>query len=228
MIGSFVSLWLCLQTPAIQRERRFIEGWTVQVNLKLLGQDQPGTEKAIKLLTDQLKTIKRLVPKAAVSHLQSVTLWFSPEYPGIRPTAEYHPGAKWLKDNGRDPAMVWGVEFTNVRIFESEVKRMPVFVLHELAHSYHDQVLSFRNVEIETAFQHAKAGGKYDLVQRWLGTKFAEKLERAYAMTNAQEYFAEATEAYFSRNDFFPFDRKELKETDPELFGIMERVWAQP
>jgi hypothetical protein len=44
-------------------------------------------------------------------------------------------------------------------------------------------------------------------------------------MTNAQEYFAEGTESYFGRNDFYPFNRKELKEADPELFGIMQDVW---
>ena len=75
---------------------------------------------------------------------------------------------------------------------------------------------------------HAKAGGKYDSVQRWTGTKFADKPEKAYAMTNAQEYFAEGTEAYFGRNDFFPFDRQELKEADPELFGILADVWSKP
>lgn len=228
MLIPCLALSLLIQTPIIQRERRIIEGWTVQINVKLIEQDRVATEKAIKLLTDQLKTIKRVVPKAAVGHLQSVTLWFSPEYPGVRPTAEYHPGAKWLKENGRDPQMVWGVEFTNVRIFESEVKRMPVLVLHELAHSYHDQVLGFKDARIEAAFQHAKSGGKYDLVKRWLGTKFAEKPEKAYAMTNAQEYFAEGTEAYFGKNDFYPVDAKELKEADPELFAIIAEVWSRP
>ena len=32
-------------------------------------------------------------------------------------------------------------------------------------------------------------------------------LDRAYALVNPMEYFAETTEAFFSRNDFFPFIR---------------------
>ena len=37
-----------------------------------------------------------VVPAAAVEELRKVTLWFSPEYPGVKPKAEYHPGAGWL------------------------------------------------------------------------------------------------------------------------------------
>ena len=33
-----------------------------------------------------------------------------------------------------------------------------------------------------------------------------------YAATNHKEYFAEATEAYFYKNDFYPFVRGELKK----------------
>lgn len=223
-----IAFCLLTQTPDIQREKRMIEGWTVQINSKLLEKDKATTERAIVLLTDQLKTIKRDVPLAAVTKLQKVTLWFSTEYKGVRPTAEYHPGAQWLRDNGRDPIMVHGVEFTNVANFEREVERMPLFVLHELAHSYHDQILGFNNKQVEAAYQHAKASGKYDLVQRWLGTKFADKPEKAYAMNNAQEYFAEGTEAFFGRNDFFPFTRDELKQTDMELFLLLNLVWNQP
>ena len=220
-------LALVTQPQAITREHLKVEGWSVEINTALLKNDREGIETTMKLLVGQLKTIKRLVPKPAVAKLQRVTLWFSPEYPGVRPTAEYHPGAQWLRENGRDPIMAKGVEFTNVRTFEAEIKRMPVLVLHELAHSYHDQVLGFDNLEIEAAYQKAKAGGKYDLVKRWIGTKFADKTERAYAMTNAQEYFAEGTEAYFAKNDFFPFDRKELEETDPGLCKLMKEVWSK-
>ena len=227
MLTHCLALVLLAQTPEIQREKRQIEGWTIQINTKLIEQDKPLLENGIKLLTEQLQKVKRLVPKPAVTKLQRVTIWFSPEYPGVRPTAEYHPGAQWLKENGRDPVMAKGVEVTDLRILDKEIKRMPVLFLHELAHSYHDQVLGFNNPEIEAAYQHAKAGGKYDSVKRWLGTKFADKPERAYAMTNAQEYFAEGSEAYFDQNDFFPFNQDELKETDPGLSKILEQVWSR-
>ena len=213
--------------PASPHQTNLIEGWTVLINERLLKEEKDATAKAVELLRIQLQEIVRVVPAPAVANLREVTLWFSPEYPGIQPRAEYHPGAGWLKANGRDPVMVKGVEFTDIRNFESESKRMPNFTLHELAHAFHDRVLpkGFDNPDIKAAYEKAKAGGKYDKVQR-RDAKGNVRLDRAYALTNPMEYFAETTEAFFSRNDFFPFTRDELKQHDPEMDGLLERLWA--
>ena len=53
-----------------------------------------------------------------------------------------------------------------------------------------------------------------------------KRMDRAYAMTNPFEYFAESTEAYFSRNDFFPYNRAELLETDPGMCALLAKVWS--
>ena len=49
---------------------------------------------------------------------------------------------------------------------------------------------------------------------------------RAYALTNAQEFFAEATEAFFARNDFFPYTRAELEALDPETGALLAKLWG--
>jgi hypothetical protein len=205
-----------------------IEGWTVLVNVRLLTDDKAATAKALELLRAQLQEIVRVVPAPAVEKLREVTLWFSPEYPGVKPKAEYHPGAGWLRDHGREPAMVKGIEFTDVRNFEAETRRMPNFTLHELAHAFHDRVLTrgFDNAEIKAAYECAKAGKTYDKVERSFGNGRSNTFERAYAMTNPQEYFAETTEAFFSRNDFFPFNRAELKQHDPEMEQLLTTLWG--
>jgi hypothetical protein len=41
------------------------------------------------------------------------------------------------------------------------------------------------------------------------------------------EYFAEATEAFFGTNDFYPFVRAELLQHDPELFKLLETLWTR-
>src|SRR5216110_2581138 len=81
-----------------------IEGWTTLVNERLWAQDKAATESALELLWVQLKEIVRVVPPTAVRKLREVTLWFSPEYPGVKPTAEYHPDARWLRDHRRNEA----------------------------------------------------------------------------------------------------------------------------
>lgn len=210
------------------RETRAVVGWQIHISRALLESHPELTTRALELLQAQLEEIAAVVPADAVKELRKVPLFFSPEYEGFGPRAEYHPQAEWLKHNGRDPAMAQGIEFTNIAIFERESIRMPNFALHELAHAYHDRVLErgFGNPEIRAAFDQAKAAGKYDAVERWHGRDRDPTVERAYAMTNPQEYFAETTEAFFSRNDFFPFDREQLRRHDPDMFALLCRLWG--
>jgi putative heme-binding domain-containing protein len=216
------------RAPEAVYQTRALRGWTLHVNRKLLAADARRTAKALELLDHQLVEITKVVPKAAVAKLRRVPLYFNPEYPGVRPVAEYHPGAGWLRKNGRDPAMARSVEFTNVRIYQAETNRMPWFVLHELAHAYHDRELpkGFGNPQIAAAFARAKESGKYDRVERHFGNGRPNTFEKAYAMTNPMEYFAESTEAYFGRNDFFPFTRGELKKHDPAMHQLLGKLWG--
>jgi dipeptidyl-peptidase-4 len=201
-----------------------MEGRTLRVSQRLVAEHPAETIRAKELLQNQLALINRAVPAKALDFLHGVPLWFSPRYPGNQPPrAEYHPNAQWLRENGRNPQMAKAVEFTNIEIFERETRRMPWFVLHELAHAFHDQTLGFDNPEIIAAYEQAVKSGRYDHVKRWTGAE--EVTERAYAMTNYKEYFAEDTEAYFGRNDFQPFDRDELRQMDPAMCVLLERLW---
>jgi hypothetical protein len=205
-------------------ETRSLEGWTVQIQEHLKEQDPATLKQAIALLQSQLKTVRRVVPRKPLRELQKVTLWVSAEYPGTPPRAEYHPDAGWLRENGRDPQMVQGVEFTNVRLFAAETRRMPIFVLHELAHAYHHRVLKYDQPELLAAYERAKTSGTYDKVER-RDSEGRTRVERAYALTSVQEYFAEGTEAFFGKNDFFPYDRAQLKKHDPEFDALLDRLW---
>ena len=65
---------------------------------------------------------------------------------------------------------------------------------------------------------------KYDKVQvRDANGRIRE--ERAYAITNEKEYFAETTEAFFGMNDVQPFTRDELEKFDPGMFVLLKQVW---
>lgn len=213
---------------ALGRQTKTIEGWSLLISDELMEKNKGETERALELLTLQLQEITRVVPAPAVAELKKVPLWFSPQYPGVPPRAEYHPGAGWLRDNKRDPAMEKGVEFTDVLNFERETKRMPNFTLHELAHAYHDRFLpqGFDNEAIKTAFQKAKKSGLYDRVEQRFGDGRSANV-RAYAITNPMEYFAECSEAFFSTNDFFPFNREQLAKHDPEMFALLKTLWGE-
>ena len=51
------------------------------------------------------------------------------------------------------------------------------------------------------------------------------KRVKHYGLNNHKEYFAEGTEAFFYRNDFYPFVRAELKEHDPALENLLMKIW---
>ena len=66
-----------------------------------------------------------------------------------------------------------------------------------------------------------KKSGSYEKVLLYTG-----QTVKHYGLSNHKEYFAEGTEAYFYRNDFFPFVRAELKLHDPTLHDVLLDVWG--
>jgi hypothetical protein len=139
---------------------------------------------------------------------------------GHAPCAEYHPSKEWLAANGYNPDKAKAVEIGNARRFIEWAPTQPAMVLHELAHAYHDQVLGFAEGRIKMAFGRAQASGDYESVDYVRG-----KPQRAYALVNQREYFAECTEAFFGTNDFYPFTREQLRAHDPGMFALLEEVW---
>lgn len=219
---------LCAQTPAIRsgqtHARVMMQGWTVHFSLQLWETEKETTTRMAQLLDGQLRRVAETVPGPALTRLRRIPIWVNPVYAGAQPKAEYHPGADWLSKNGRNPAMAKSVEITNVKIFAFEDRRMPFLALHELAHAYHDQVLGFEENEIIAAYESARASGSYENVARFDGNETVK--DRAYALVDHKEYFAELTEAYFGKNDFFPFNREELRRHDPEGYRVIKKMWG--
>ncbi|RKH72486.1 hypothetical protein D7X96_05235, partial [Corallococcus interemptor] len=216
-------------SPARTFQTRTLEGWTVRIDDRLLTPaNKAVTNKALVLLAAQLKEVVRLIPAGPVAQLRKVTLWLSPPYPDEEPRASYHAGEQWMLQHGRIPAMLKGIEFANVSIFERETQRMPLFVLHELSHAYHDRVLDWDHPGLAALYARAVASRSYDCVERSRGPKRPITFEPAYAMTEPTEYFAETSEALFGRNDFFPFTREELGTHDPDMLALLQQVWQLP
>jgi len=97
-------------------------------------------------------------------------------------------------------------------------------VLHEMAHACHHRVLGLNDERVTKAFQNAVDQKLYESVAHVDGRKD----RKAYALTNKKEYFSELTEAYFGKNDFYPFNRSELKEYDPVGYQMMVDCWGLP
>ena len=201
-----------------------IEGWTISVDPKLLADENKDVaDKAFKALANHLQRVEFIVPEDRLAELKKLRIWLDLHIP-VLGNMQYHPSVGWLKANGHDPRLAKHVHIPRAKqLYDAHMwAKHPYVVLHELAHSYHDQVLDFDQKEIVAAFDSAKEKGIYDNVLLYTGQKV-----KHYALSNHKEYFAESTEAYFGVNDFYPFVRAELKEHDPTMFAIQEKIWGK-
>jgi len=206
--------------PVVQQ----IEGWTVHVDPALLEGEYAEEEggRALEMLANHLQRIAIVMPADRLAEMQKLEIWIEREHPTLG-AMQYHPSIHWLKSHGHDPRLAKKVHITQARTLldRQQMFKHPMVVLHELAHAYHDQVLGFDYPPVVEAFAKAEEAGSYEEVLLYTG-----KYVRHYALSDHKEYFAEGTEAYFYRNDFYPFVRAELKEHDPKLHALLEEIWG--
>jgi hypothetical protein len=200
-----------------------IEGWTVYVKKDFLKAKPALADRTLTLLRAQLFQIGRIVPAAAVKKLRTIKIWVEENDPST-PCMAYHPAAEWLREHKTNPEMAGGIEVASARNFLDWTLEQPWMVLHELSHAFHHKFLphGFENSDLKAAYQKALKTGRYESV-----LKIAHTEEKAYALNNPQEYFAEATEAFFGTNDFYPFVRSELRRHDPDGYELLKKLWGE-
>jgi hypothetical protein len=226
LVTAVVLLFLAPQVRAFEPtenyKKREVQGFAVLVH--------PDVEKhadeakvAFEELEKQLKNVCAAVPEKPLAALKKVKFWV--EWQAKKNgAAEFHVSRAWLKDNGYNPEKTGGVEINNLKNFvDWSRKTQPWMILHELAHAYHFRTLGEKYEPLEEAYKQAMERKLYDSVEYVGGGK-----KKAYAATNAAEYFAELSEAYFGKNDFAPFTRAELEKHDPVGFAMLKKAWGEP
>jgi len=200
-----------------------IEGWTVAVDPLLLAPEHAEAGgKALTALANHLQRVKYILPEERIAQLQKMRIWIELKNPKLK-NMQYHPDKGWLIAHGHDPRLAKHVHIPIAgQLLEQKMwAKHPYVVLHELAHAYHDQVLSFDQADIVATFNAAKEKGIYESVLLHTGKKV-----RHYGLNNHKEYFAESTEAYLGVNDFYPFVRAELEAHDPTMYALMIKIWG--
>jgi hypothetical protein len=210
--------------PKAHTDRK-LEGWTIRVDDRLLkGPDEAVGTRALRFLECKLSDIKAVVPEDKVKILQSVAIVLDLTH-GKLDSMQYHPDAGWLRQHGYSTDLAHCVHIPRAADLPTRrnINEQPWVILHELAHAYHDQVMGFDDRRIKDVYEHYKKSGHGEKTLLYDGRRV-----RHYALTNQMEFFAEMTEAYFGVNDFFPFTRGELKESEPEIYELMQQVWEKP
>lgn len=228
---TIITLLALLTLPALAADkakhfdpvRKEIEGWTVWVEPKILeGEHAEMGAKALSMLGNHLERIAILLPEKQLKTMRKLEIWV--EHHHELGSMQYHPGANWLVERGYDKRLVKKVHIPRAEnlLSRQQMLKHPAVILHELAHSYHDQILGFDDKDVLEAYDRAMKEKLYDEALLFTGEKV-----RHYGATDHKEYFSEATEAYFYHNDFYPFVRAELKLHDPRAYTLMEKVWGK-
>lgn len=202
-----------------------LEGFTLLVDDRLY---TPANEelrvRALRFIENKLSDIKMVMAADRVEKLQKVTIVLDLNH-GKLASMQYHPSAGWLKANGYSPELAKCVHLPRAAdvVTRRNIREQPWVLLHELSHAYHDQVLGFDDARVIQAYENYKKSGHGETALLHNGNRV-----KHYALTNHKEFFAEMTEAYHGSNDFYPFNRAELKESEPELYALLHTIWDAP
>jgi hypothetical protein len=195
---------------------------------KELHDNDPELEtKAVERLRKVLALIKTCVPVGAAAELASppiILLYGEKATAGGRPSgARYFSKSAPDRDASIDPR--WGhciVIWSAANYLKQSDLWAAKLIMHELAHSFQLGRYPERQPDLMAAYRHALGTGLYRNVESDKG----RTIEKAYALANHLEYFAELSAVYFVGANYFPFDKTGLERYDPQGYALVEMLWG--
>jgi len=188
------------------------------------------------ILTQDLNWMRDTLPASALHTLRDLRFYVNKDYQYPNPSDSggsavvCHWSPIWLSTHGNAAEKQSHVEFYDVKKYVSWRGGQPSIVLHESAHALHWRKMDEKGAEISNTYYAGIADGKYDSVNYIYGGTY-----EAYAKVNPNEYFAEATEAFFSgthngqyyRNDYFPYAKDDLLNFDFGAHELVRELWYE-
>ena len=194
-----------------------VAGWSVLVHKKLLpdGELAETGSAALERLENAMVRLKTWVAEDRLAKLLVVKHWLEVDSTrgphGNTSAYQYHPGLDWLVDMDFNPAKHKCVEFGNAAsLAKRNDERTVTVLLHELAHAFHDQVLTFEHPEILAAYKRCVEGSAYP--------------GNDWVKSDHKEFFAGVTTRYFGTRA----ERDALVERDPVLAKELLKIWGTP
>jgi hypothetical protein len=201
-----------------------VAGWDVYVEDTLWLERPKLTMQVLVLLQECLSDVVNSLPKDAVDQLRTVKIYVTTNDAAYY-LAAFHRSPHYLRGVGLDPGMTKSIELPHPSDFVEFIHRKPWIMMHELTHAYDDLFLTEDEQFLLTKLYRAAMDEfKYQNV----ATVHTRGVVEHYAASNEHEYFAEASEAYWGRNDYYPFDRDDLLSYDPAMYHFLSKVWTRP
>ena len=201
------------------------EGHQILTSKQLTESQNTEVRKAIDWIRWELFYIKNVFPEVSYKAIEKTRIVLTSENPKL-PKIAYHPKIEWLTSNGFSQAEAKlfekAIVISDLKNFAISREFQKFMILHEMAHAvFFAKLTDDKFKKIQSLFEKAKTKGLYKKVLHYNGFKL-----QSYAYSDLAEYFAEGSESYFGLNDFFPFNRAELKNYDPELFSFLVETWG--
>ena len=219
-------------------DSKTVGGWPCKVEPGSLSNRQLRK----RIIADINAACTYLPPHACQKLQQSTPIWINKSLaygPKVAPIREanmcFHGGSGWLKRNGMNPAKKGGIEMYKSSAYLDDCFLWGVggLMLHELSHAWHRLHCDdgFDNVDIQECYDKAMEEKLYDCVP-FHCRRGKKDRRKAYACTNAMEYFAELSAAFLGGldekeyNKWYPFNRKQIREHDPRAFDMLCKMWG--
>lgn len=193
----------------------------------------------LQTLEHDLRSIAQLLPPEPLSLLRDTThIYINTSSYTDCPRAParglcFHPSAVWLQQHRLSTAKAGHIEVYNA----SDYMKWRTcwgpggMLLHEMAHALHfrHSAHRFECRCILEAYSSAMKEKVYDASYYQSPTGVSGPA-RAYATTDAKEYFAEISVAFFGMGDepmnkWFPFNRSQLAILDPKGLALCRSLW---
>jgi hypothetical protein len=212
-------------------KREYVEraagGWKVFLESELVDEHAELADAALHRLDTKLGELLRLLPEHSHARLRQLPIYlllgkeakaggrdngaeyFQHNAPEFHEFLDPHWGSSLVIYSARN--YVWLDDDWALRV-----------LIHEFGHAWQLEQWPEKQPDILAAWQNAVDQKLYEGVKDLQGGR----IERAYAVTNQLEYFAELSCAYFFRGEYEPFDREALREHDPMGFAMLEKMWG--
>jgi hypothetical protein len=201
--------------------------WTIEVEKQLLTEEPELAGKAVARLAQNLNAALAVLPEASRGKLKKVKIFlmYGPKAKGDgRDNGfEYHQRSAPDCYRTLDPRWGNGIVAYSAEnyVWQSDLWALKL-PLHELAHAYHLDQWQEDRAEIVKAYENARQRKLY----RHLQDEAGSMIDKAYAIENPIEYFAELSCMYFAGCDYAPHNRKELEAYDPEGCAMIRELWG--
>lgn len=156
--------------------------------------------------------------------------WAAERLPTKGHGSGFHYSAIWLRANGFDAEREGVIEIYNATDFLTNKPVFPMTLVHELTHRLQYLAAQSGNpsgvaTRMAELYKRAVESGKGNKVAHILSPE-GELRAAPWMKTEWREYFANLAEAFFGRDQYYPFTRDDLISYDREACEALAELWA--